>query len=174
MSGRFSKKTVVRPLRHTVQKRGAPGGAETFREIMPLMTRHIESGSVVAASDSGSGLTKAWQALGVPAAQARHGLDEMTPTVSFPSACLSNKQARTVRKAAAVKKKPAAQFSPKKKSFRIVGGDNQCESQIAVGKNQLRDSCITLASVVSWTHCAPTARIVPAKSAAAPRTSQMC
>ncbi|CAE7023590.1 unnamed protein product [Symbiodinium sp. KB8] len=138
MSGRFSKKTVVRPLPHTVQKRGAPGGGETFREILPLMTRHIESDSVVAASDSGSGLTKAWQALGVPAAQARHGLDEMTPTVSFPSACLSSKQARTVRKAAAVKKKPAAQFSPKKRSFRIVGGDNQCELQIAVGKNQLR------------------------------------
>ena len=77
---------------------------------------------MVAASDSGSGRTKALQALGVPAAQARHGLDEITPTVSFPSACLSNKQARTVRKAAAVKKKPAAQFSPKKKSFRIVGG----------------------------------------------------
>ena len=66
------------------------------------------------------------------------GLDEMTPTVSFPSACLSNKQTRTAQKAAAVKKKPAAHFFPKKKSFRIVGGDNQCESQIAVGKNQLR------------------------------------
>ena len=75
--------------------------------------------------------------MGVPAAQARHGVDEMTPTVSFPTSSLKPRQVRVLKKAAAAKK-PAACFSPKERNVRVVGGDNQCESQIAVGKNQLR------------------------------------
>ena len=74
----------------------------------------------------------------VPAAQARHGPDEMTPTVSLPVSGFTSKQARTLQKAAA-SKKPAACFSSKKRNkCRLVGGDNQCESQISVGKTQLR------------------------------------
>ena len=49
-----------------------------------------------------------------------------------------SKQARTLKKAAA-SKKPAAWLSSKKRNVRLVGGDNQCGSQISVGKNQLRN-----------------------------------
>ena len=61
----------------------------------------------------------------------------MTPTVSFPVSGFTFKQARTLEKAAA-SKKPAACCSSKKRNVRLVGGDIQCESQISVGKNQLR------------------------------------
>ena len=55
------------------------------------------------------------------------------PKASMSASSFQPKQARVVKKAA-VAKKPAACLSPKGRNIRVVGGDNQCESQIAVGK----------------------------------------
>ena len=131
------KKTLVLPLRANTQKKGAPGGTESKKEILPLMQKHLHADSVVAGSDSGLGLQKAWQDMEVPSALARHNLDEMTPTRSWTMSKLKPAQQRTV-KHAAVAKRPAALLSPKETRVRVVGGDNQCESHIAHGKNQLR------------------------------------
>ena len=131
------KKTLVLPLQAKTQKKGAPGGTESKKKILPLMQKHLRADSVVAGSDSGLGLQKAWQDMEVSSALARHNLDEMTPTRSWTMSKLQPAQQRTV-KHAAVAKRPAALLSPKETRVRVVVGDNQCESHIAHGKNQLR------------------------------------
>ena len=113
----------------------------------------------------------------------------MTPTVSLPSASLSSKQARTVHKAAAVRRNLQPSF-PRYSRRR----QNRCEAQIAVGINQLwrvkalgrmapRHAHVTLLAARRLLH-SPGLRTVlqsllgiernaKAKSNAAPSTSQM-
>ena len=137
ITGRSSKQTVFKPLPSKTQKRGAPGGTESLAEILPHLEKHVDKKTAVACSDAGAGLRAAWSSMAVPAATARHNLDEFTPVKTLRVKDLTPGQRRTLAKNAAAKK-PAAAFTPQKQRCRIVGGDNQAESAISHGKRQLR------------------------------------
>ena len=80
MTGRFSKKTLLKPLPSKTQKKGAPGGTETAKEVLPHVDKHFNKDSVVGCSDSGTGLTASWRSSDIPHVVARHCMDEFTPT----------------------------------------------------------------------------------------------
>jgi hypothetical protein len=67
-----------------------------------------------------------------------HSKDIFTPVTSLSKSGLSEQDTKTLR-SLAVRKKPAAREMAHE--FRIVGGDNQAESAIAMIKNQLRRTC---------------------------------
>lgn len=137
IKGRESKKVVVKPLKSKPFKKGGPGAGETAEEFLPHFWKHLKADSLIACSDAGSGLGKAWKRLGIPAATAKHSIDEMTPLRSFKVKDLTSGQKKTAQMLAA-KKRPAALFSPKKRKVTVVGGDNSAESEVARGKQQLR------------------------------------
>ena len=135
--GRFTKQAVMKPLRPKSHARGAPSGGETSREISGHLQKHLQSNSVIACTDAGTGLKKAMAGLNIPHATARHNLDEMTPLRKLAVKDLGYAQAKVLKKAA-VAKRPAAQFSPQKRKVTVVSGDNGCESEFARNKQQLR------------------------------------
>ena len=65
----------------------------------------------------------------------KHHLDEMTPLCSIQKSLLQPLHKNTLRRAAAAKRPAASEFA---RLFKIVGGDNATESQIARVKSQLR------------------------------------
>ncbi|CAE7241383.1 unnamed protein product, partial [Symbiodinium natans] len=110
ITGRSSKQTVFKPLPSKTQKRGAPGGTESLAEILPHLEKHVDKKTAVACSDAGAGLRAAWSSMAVPAATARHNLDEFTPVKTLRVKDLTPGQRRTLAKNAAAKK-PAAAFT---------------------------------------------------------------
>ena len=81
IKGRESKKVVVKPLKSKPFKKGGPGAGETAEEFLPHFWKHLKPNSLIACSDPGSGLGKAWTRLGIPAATAKHSIDEMEGAV---------------------------------------------------------------------------------------------
>ena len=83
IKGRESKQVVVKPLKSKPFRKGGPGAGETAEEFLPHFWKHLKANSLIACSDAGSGLGKVWKRLGIPAATAKHSIDEMTPLRSF-------------------------------------------------------------------------------------------
>lgn len=135
--GRFTRKVIMKPLFPKSNVRGAPGGAESSCEILPHLKKHVNSDKVIACTDAGTGLKKAFSILNVPHATARHNVDEMTPVKSFRLSRMAKGQAKVLFRAAA-KSKPAAVLSAGKAVAKVVAGDNAAESEFARSKNQLR------------------------------------
>ena len=91
---RKDKQTAWFPLpdKHTMQN--APGPPETTEEILPIMSRKLDSQKHMVASDSSKGIAAACKALNLPSATARHSLSEFTPvqrvkTKSIAKKCLN-------------------------------------------------------------------------------------
>eukprot|EP00438_Fugacium_kawagutii_P025471 Skav230237 [mRNA] locus=scaffold4204:191750:192580:- [translate_table: standard] len=135
IKGRFSKKSVLKPLPSKNHARGAHGAPETKPEVMRHVRKHVRADSCVAGSDSGSALVATWKKFSVPYAAACHAKDELTPTKSLSLAKCSAAQKKTLKKAS-LAKKPAAKISGQ--SAQIVGGDNECESSFSSLKRNLR------------------------------------
>ena len=101
IKGRESKKVVVKPLKSKPFKKGGPGAGETAEEFLPHFWKHLQPNSLIACSDAGSGLGKAWTRLGILAATAKHSIDEMTPLRSFKFKDLTSEQKKTAQRLAA-------------------------------------------------------------------------
>ena len=97
IKGRESKQVVVKPLKSKPFKKGGPGAGETAEEFLPHFWKHLKADSLIACSDAGSGLGKAWKRLGIPAATAKHSIDEMTPLRSFKVKDLTSGQKKLLR-----------------------------------------------------------------------------
>ena len=130
---RKDKQTAWFPLpdKHTMQN--APGPPETTEEILPIMSRKLDSQKHMVASDSSKGIGAACKALNLPSATARHSLSEFTPvqrvkTKSIAKKCLNALTRRRQKTSARVGSRETI----------LVGGDQVAESHTAVLKKQLR------------------------------------
>jgi len=137
LRGRFTKKSILKPLPSRSVAKGSPGAGETVKEFSRVVKKHVDGSSVLACTDSGSAVVGAFSAIGVPTAAARHSLDEMTPTRTFKLSKLTKGQAKMIRKAS-VCKRPAAVLSPKKTVAKVLGGDNFSEAEFSRLKRSLR------------------------------------
>ena len=106
--------------------------------VKKALRRHVEADSCIGASDSGQALKHGFKRAGIPAAHARHHLDEMTPLVSIPKWKLSDKQTKTLKDAAKSSRGGKKAALEMKTVFQIVGGDNATESEVNRTKSQLR------------------------------------
>lgn len=133
--GRFSKASVALPLRPAASCHGAPSPPESAKDVAKALRRHVDAASCVGASDSGAALKSGFKKAKMPAAHARHHLDEMSPLCTLKKKSMTAAQIKTLSKAS-VGKRPAA--IEKKTCFNIVGGDNATEAEVSRTKSQLR------------------------------------
>lgn len=87
LRGRFTKKSILKPLPSRSVAKGSPGAGETVKEFSRVVKKHVDGSSVLACTDSGSAVVGAFSAIGVPTAAARHSLE--TWTLSFWTALSS-------------------------------------------------------------------------------------
>ena len=137
-SGRFlvgahrssSSCAVFFPLPNRETKVSAPGPPETHAEVAPIIKSKMVKHKHLAASDSGTAFKKTWKEMGLEAASARHGRAEFTPLVKLSKANLASDVLQNI-----TAKKRTSQT---KRTVRIIGGDQKCESLANMMKFQLR------------------------------------
>ena len=107
------------------------------RLLYKALRRFVDISSCVGASDSGAALKSGFRKASMPAAHARHHLDEMSPVVSLNKRKMTPGQIATLKKAAQARRKSPASAIEKTCS-NVIGGDNATESEVAGTKSQLR------------------------------------
>ncbi|CAE6969759.1 unnamed protein product [Symbiodinium sp. CCMP2592] len=127
---RSGPQSVVYPLPNKHCKAGSPGPPESYDEVIGIISKKVPKGDHAIASDAGTGLQKAWRALGMVSATARHNRAEYTPVTKVPrkqlgSHALSNLSFGNRAKITARK-------------VTMVGGDQRAESLAGTIKKALR------------------------------------
>ncbi|OLP83660.1 hypothetical protein AK812_SmicGene35560 [Symbiodinium microadriaticum] len=135
MTGRESNKTVLLPTRAKTTAKGAPPLVESKEEVLKAYEKHVVADTCLAAHDSARSLVAASAEMGMPAATARHSVDEMTPVKKHKLSKLTDKQKKLVKQLS-TRKQPAAVLTPR--TVAVVGGDNKAEAQFSAVKRIMR------------------------------------